>query len=185
MLITLQTWQGWRAGRRRWSRRRRCRSTRRGREGAWRRKAQEAASLASWDENIWNDMFLLMRPFLWPWCWLKEGLKTTPTCKGCWCQESWKGSRSQRPSPARRWSTDPRSPGLPSETEQAVSNVSNVWIRSFQMSKSSYIQQYRSLCRDWKEHSGIYRQSNSSSSKQILTRDKATANPNTTTKPLR
>ena len=183
ILITLQTWQGWRARRRRWSRRRRCRSTRRGREGAWRRKAQEAASLASWDENIWNAAFsvavmLAKRKQHQP---VKDAdakshervrevngllplvgdrqIRDRQVCllKQKKLSQMFRMSKSRVSKCQNMWSTDLRSPGLPSETEQAASNVSNVWIRSFQMSKSSYIQLYRSLCRDWKEHSGIYR----------------------------
>ena len=112
--VLVATWREWRGGRRRWSRRPRCRSTRPGTTGAWTRTTPAAASSASYKQFRLGIFFSNTQIVL------KMFLTMALTCKECWFPGSWRGWKSPLPSPSHRWLIDRLLPSRPSETQGHV-----------------------------------------------------------------
>ena len=134
--VLVATWRGWRGGRRRWSRRPRCRSTRPGTTGAWTRTTPAAASWASYKRFRYGIIFQTL-------ILLKMFLIMALTCTECWFPGSWRGWKSPLPSPSHRWLIDLLLPSRPSETQGHVKVILS----------SPYIQLYP-VQRNSKGHSG-------------------------------
>ena len=135
--VLVATWREWRGGRRRWSRRPRCRSTRPGTRGAWTRTTPAAASSASYKQFRLGIFFSNTQIVL------KMFLTMALTCKECWFPGSWRGWKSPLPSPSHRWLIDRLLPSRPSETQGHVKVILS----------SPYIQLYP-VQRNSKGHSG-------------------------------